>query len=102
MIKEKTVRNIALLIVVLLATAGCATQGVTQTGSQDAGILTPATSLPDPQPTAISDPPLQESFAPRLMQSVTGGPPAIGIPLGGNLFQPVTGGPPIIGIPLGP
>jgi hypothetical protein len=33
---------------------------------------------------------------------VTGGPPVIGIPVGGGLFVPVTGGAPVMGIPTGP
>ncbi len=95
-------KNIGLFIVVLCATAGCATQGLTQASPHDAGIVIPAASAPDPQPAPIFSSPPQDNFAPRLVQPVTGGPPAIGIPLGGNLFQPVTGGPPVIGIPLGP
>jgi len=96
-------KSIGLPMVMLFALAGCATtQGITQTGSRDGGASSPATAWPDPQPAAVTNPPFQDNLTPRLVQPVTGGPPAIGIPLGGNLFQPLTGGPPVVGIDLGP
>jgi hypothetical protein len=88
------------LVLSVLAATGCATlgpvpgnSGSTASGSP-AEAVSPATSDPFP--------PQEDNTSPRLIVPVTGGPPVIGIPVGGGLFVPVTGGPPVIGIPTGP
>ncbi len=88
-----------LLVLSVLAATGCATLGPVpgNSGSTASGYQAGAAS------PAISDPfPPQDNTSPRLIIPVTGGPPVIGIPVGGNLFVPVTGGPPVIGISTGP
>jgi hypothetical protein len=99
----KSVISISLII---FAATGCATLGPDQggagnrvvTGTTDAIDVDAAASSPAP---ATAFPP-QEEIGPRLIIPVTGGPPVIGIPVGGDLFIPVTGGPPVPGIPTGP
>jgi hypothetical protein len=89
------------LILVVSAASGCATLGSSPdySGSTSSIVGAAASSSPAPAPVF---PPQQESIGPRLIIPVTGGPPVIGIPVGGDLFLPVTGGPPVIGIPTGP
>ena len=53
-----------------------------------------ATSAPNPMP--------QSNTLPQHVLPVTGGPPVMAIPLGGNMYLPVTGGEPIAGTPLFP
>ena len=40
--------------------------------------------------------------ATRIIIPATGGPPVIGIPIGGDLYIPVTGGTPVVGTPVSP
>jgi hypothetical protein len=88
------------LVLSILAATGCATLGPVQGNSgsavsdDSAGSASPAISNPFP--------PQDENTGPRLIIPATGGPPVIGIPVGGNLFVPVTGGPPVPGIPTSP
>ena len=79
------------LLLVVLALSGCTTLGAIQGDSGS----TAATS-PDPFP------PQDSNSMPRLIIPATGGPPVMGIPVGGNIFVPVTGGPPVPGIPITP
>lgn len=85
-------------VLVILAATGCTSLGPVQ-GSTAAGFPSAAPGAPVP---SNPFPPQGEDFTPRLIIPATGGPPVIGIPVGGNLFQPVTGGPPVPGIPTGP
>src|SRR6266571_9019784 len=55
-----------------------------------------ASAPPDPGPM------FPTNTGPQPVLPVTGGPPVIGIPIGGNMYLPVTGGPPVVGIPLAP
>jgi hypothetical protein len=89
-----------LLVLSVLAATGCATLSPVPGNSgriasdQQAAAAAPAISDPFP--------PQDDNASPRLIIPVTGGPPVIGIPVGGGLFVPVTGGPPVIGISTGP
>jgi hypothetical protein len=94
-------KTVISLILVVFVVTGCATLGPTSgnpasTGSTntDAGSSTaaPTTAFPSQD----------QDFGPRLIIPATGGPPVIGIPVGGDLFLPVTGGPPVTGIPTSP
>jgi hypothetical protein len=91
------VKTLIALLLVLSATTGCATQGLVA-GSPNAGPSFVDTA-PDPFPPT---PPQIPNMMPRLVIPVTGGPPVIGIPVGGDLYISVTGGPPIPGIPVSP
>jgi hypothetical protein len=89
-------------VLVLVAITGCAAQGALQ-GSQPirgSSIEPPAASGATVAPAP--SPPQQEHFGPRLIIPVTGGPPVLGIPVGGNLYIPVTGGPPVPGMAIDP
>ncbi len=83
-----------------LAATGCATLGPVP---DDSG-STASNHQASAAAPALSDPfpPHEDNTSPRLIIPVTGGPPVIGIPVGGGLFVPVTGGPPVIGISTGP
>lgn len=89
-----------LLVLSVLAATGCATLGSvpgnagSPASDQEASAAAPAISDPFPAPA--------DNTSPRLIIPVTGGPPVIGIPVGGSLFVPVTGGPPVMGISTGP
>ena len=91
----------AILSLSLLGIAGCMTQGTVQppalNDSSSPSAAPAEVTMPD-----IAPPTRPENLSPKIIQPVFGGPPVIGIPLGGNLFQPVTGGPPVIGIALNP
>jgi hypothetical protein len=91
------VKVIESLAVLALALSGCVAQGPQQPTASAGSTWTPAQKSPfdTPDPATPSLPDL----SPRLILPVTGGPPVIGIPLGGSLFLRVTGGPPVIGIP---
>lgn len=89
------------LIVAAIAAAGCVSTGSLNDAApaRSAAIGTPADSAVgarDPFPQHAPD------NMPKVIIPVTGGPPVIGIPVGGGLFVPVTGGPPVMGIPTAP
>jgi hypothetical protein len=92
---------IALLITVF-AVSGCSALGPLQPDSQQTNFGTnnsessAALAAPDPFPART------QNTGPQVIIPVTGGPPVLGIPVGGNLFVPVTGGPPVPGIPTSP
>jgi hypothetical protein len=90
----------------VLAATGCATLGATQgaPGSASAPASTVTSADMASAPPYVSTPagPATDDMSPRLIIPVTGGPPVIGIPVGGGLFVPVTGGAPVMGIPTGP
>jgi hypothetical protein len=92
------VKTLLALLLVLSATAGCATQGLVAGGRGNTGPSFVETAS-DPFPPT---PPQIPSMMPRLVIPVTGGPPVIGIPVGSDLYMPVTGGPPIPGMPISP
>lgn len=50
----------------------------------------------------IAHPEQPLDLPPVVLVAIAGGPPVVGIPVGGDLYQPVTGGPPVVGIPTGP
>ena len=54
------------------------------------------------QPATPSTDTTAQDNSPRLILPVTGGPPVIGIPLGGGMYLPVTVEAPTLGIPLTP
>jgi hypothetical protein len=88
------------LILVLSATAGCATQGtVPRDQGSNGSSFDAAASAP---PAAIAFPSQDQDMGPRIIIPTTGGAPVIGIPLGGNIYLPVTGGEPVVGIPTAP
>ena len=109
-------RLLWVLIPVLATTAGCTGMVVTQSNqackpsattkcnqrSPDSAFLAPA--APDNAPMFLdnSTPTSPANTGPQPILPVTGGPPVIGIPLGGNMYLPETGGPPVVGIPLFP
>lgn len=88
------------LTLVLLALVGCASQGPPRATSSAAG--TSPVPVESPVGTADLQSPASPGPFPRLILPVTGGPPVLGLPVGGNLFVPVTGGPLVPGIPLQP
>ena len=91
-------KTLMALLLVLSATTGCATQGLVAGSPANSGPSFVDTA-PDPFPPT---PPQIPNMMPRLVIPVTGGPPVIGIPVGGDLYVPVTGGPPIPGMPVSP
>jgi len=92
------VKTLLALLLVLSATTGCATQGLVSGAAGNTGPSLVDTA-PDPFPPT---PPQIPNTMPRLVIPATGGPPVIGIPVGGDLYVPVTGGPPIPGMPVSP
>jgi hypothetical protein len=89
------------LILSVFAATGCVSTGALQGNRESAGPDhdTPARAAPaTPDPFQSQAP----DTMPRLIIPATGGPPVIGIPVGGGLYVPTTGGPPVIGIPTGP
>jgi hypothetical protein len=106
------------LILVLSTAAGCAGIGTTQSNQasdpsdttksnrrgNSSAFQTPAP--PDAAPMFPSPPDSAPMFPSNTgaqpILPATGGPPVIGIPLGGDMYLPVTGGPPVVGIPLAP
>src|SRR5262252_5786631 len=96
-------RTIPILVLLLSATAGCATIGAVPTDQGSAPSWPDATSSPPLFPTQAPDtttPP--PDMMPRLILPAGGGSPVIGIPLGGGIYQPANGDPVTIGIPLTP
>jgi hypothetical protein len=93
-------KTATLLVLSVLAATGCATLGPVPhnlgSTASDPQAATASPSISDPFP------PQEDTTSPRLIIPATGGPPVIGIPVGGGLFVPVTGGPPVIGISTGP
>ncbi len=93
-------KTIITLFSALCVLSGCATLGgsTMPTSAEYISTDTTSASLPDPMaPTS-----LMPDLTPRIIISVSGGAPVIGIPLGGGIFLPVTGGMPLVGIPIGP
>jgi hypothetical protein len=86
------------LFLVLFAATGCATQNMI-VRSPETSDATFQPAVPDPFPPMPSQ---NQNMMPRLVIPSTGGPPVIGIPIGGDLYIPVTGGAPIPGMPIGP
>jgi hypothetical protein len=95
--------SIAALISLLVT--GCVTNGALQPNAAGAASVIPMT-IASPTPSTIFDPAAlstqPNSLAPQIVTPVTGGPPVLAVPLGGNVFQPVTGGPPVLGVPASP
>jgi hypothetical protein len=89
------------MMLAIVALTGCATLGSTQGGS---AIVASGDVNAEPTSPAASNPfpPQDTDIGPRLIIPLTGGPPVIGIPLGGDLFLPLTVGPPLPGIPTSP
>jgi hypothetical protein len=89
-----------LLILSVLATTGCATLGSVQGGPA----ITPSDDDASSASPTMTDPfaSTEPNTSPQLIIPATGGPPVIGIPLGGDLFLPVTGGAPVPGISTDP
>ena len=94
-------KTVISLILAVFAATGCATLGANQGDAGSTGSADGDAASSSPAPTTVF-PPQDENIGPRLIIPATGGPPVIGIPVGGGLFLPVTGGPPIIGIPTSP
>jgi hypothetical protein len=94
-------KTVMSLILVGFAVTGCTTLGPTEGSPGSPGSIVGDAASSSPAPTTVF-PLQQEDTGPRLIIPVTGGPPVIGIPVGGGLFLPVTGGPPVIGIPTSP
>jgi hypothetical protein len=89
------------LFLFAFAASGCATLGATPGGSGSGATFDH--SAVSASPTMSNPfPPQDTNSMPRLIIPATGGPPVIGIPIGGDLFLPVTGGPPVPGIPTSP
>jgi hypothetical protein len=93
-------KTIISLIFIVTAATGCATLVPIQGNPGTAGSIN-SDSASSPSPMA-GFPSQDENSGPRLIIPATGGPPVIGIPVGGGLFLPVTGGTPVIGIPISP
>jgi hypothetical protein len=85
------------LILVLFTTAGCAGMVTTPQSNQRSNNFSYHASVP-PAP----GPMFPSNTEPQPVLPTTGGPPVIGIPIGGNMYLPIIGGPPVIGIPLTP
>jgi hypothetical protein len=94
-------KSLTSLILVVFAATGCATLGPNQGVAGSTGSAGGDAASSSPAPTSVFSP-QDQNLGPRLVIPATGGPPVIGIPVGGGLFLPVTGGPPIVGIPTGP
>jgi hypothetical protein len=92
------VKTVIALLLVVSITTGCATQSMIERSAGNTGPSFPETAG-DPFPLT---PPMNQNMMPRLIIPSTGGPPVIGIPVGGDLYIPVTGGAPIPGMPIGP
>lgn len=87
------------LLVLALSTAGCATLGNAPGTPGNFDSAVDDTSIAAPPTTSLFQ---NQNMGPQIIIPTTGGPPVLGIPLGGNIFQPVTGGAPVIGIPTSP
>lgn len=78
-----------LLVPAILALGGCGTIGGNQPSSS--------------APSSVSDTSAPSVHTePRLVIPVTGGPPVLAIPLGGDSYLPVAGGPPVLAMPVSP
>ena len=93
--------KIIILMILVIATAGCATLG-TAPGTQVTSGSTVAAAGIDFAPAPSAAPFPDQNIGPRIIMPVTGGAPVIGIPLGGDMYLPVTGGAPVIGMPITP
>jgi hypothetical protein len=60
-----------------------------------------STPLARGQQTSVQ-PPRRQSSGTQLVLPAFGGPPVLGIPVGGAVYLPVSGGRPITGIPVSP
>ncbi len=91
-------KTVIALLLILSATTGCATQSIVARGPGNTG-WSFQDNASDPFPPTSAQ---NQNMMPRLIIPSTGGPPVIGIPVGGDLYIPVTGGAPIPGMPIGP
>jgi hypothetical protein len=91
----------ALILMILVPIAGCATLGSTPGTQVASGSRAAATGI-DFAPAPSAPPFSDQNMGPRLIMPVTGGAPVFGIPFGGNMYLPVTGGTPVVGMPLTP
>jgi hypothetical protein len=100
-------RHAWVLIISTLAT-GCADTTTPQTDRANGSSNTAAIILWDNNSSSslfsvpAQEPTPQSNTLPQQVIPVTGGPPVVAIPIGGNIYQPVTGGDPFVGIPLFP
>ena len=93
--------KIFILMILVIATAGCATLGTAPETQVTSGSTDAAAGIDfAPAPSAAPFP--DQNIGPRIIMPVTGGAPVIGIPLGGDMYLPVTGGAPVIGMPITP
>jgi hypothetical protein len=85
------------VLALLLSTASCATMGAgtAQSNPSSFNVATLGASQP-----VTPDPSQKTHSGTPLVLPATGGPPVVGIPVGGNLYLPTTGGPPIMATPL--
>ena len=70
-----------------------AASGGASSGPENVSAFSTPTSTPLPTTTPPTD------MSPKVVIPATGGPPVVGIPVGGNIYVPASGGPPITGIP---
>ena len=89
------------LMVLILATAGCASLGPVAE-AQEPGGSPVIDAAPDSTAPMLASPFPNQNMQPQIIIPVTDGVPVIGIPLGGDIFLPVTGGAPVVGIPTSP
>ena len=85
-------RALWITILILSATAGCATTGGIPSNQHDTSSAFNAMASPSPLPDT----------SPRLMIPAGGGAPVMAIPLGGNIYLPLNADPVTVGIPLFP
>jgi hypothetical protein len=90
-----------ILMILVIATAGCATLGTAPGARVSSGSTVAATGI-DFAPATSPSPFPDQNIGPRIIMPVTGGAPVIGIPLGGDMYLPVTGGAPVMGMPTTP
>ena len=91
-------KTLLALLLVLSSTTGCVTQGLVAGDPASSGSSFVDTASDPFPPTPAQIP----NMMPRLVIPATGGPPVIGIPVGGDLYIPVTGGAPIPEMPITP
>lgn len=89
-----------ILLILIIATAGCATFGPAAGAQAPSGSSVEAAT--DSSPATLTSPFPDQNMGPQIIIPVTDGIPVLGISLGGNIYQPVTGGAPVVGIPTSP
>jgi len=95
-------KTLGALVLVLVAMSGCAAQSALQGSQPIPGSAIEPSGVSSVTPTPAPSPPQPQHTGPRVIIPVSGGPPVIGIPVGGDLYVPVTGGPPVIGMAVDP